>query len=160
MGFEANTDGTKITALVRGNPSPETEVLVRMHNVEPNNDLFTLICSQDKNHNKFVTALKLISESSCAALILIEAPARQNTLFHAFREQGRVRTLNVDVGEARQHLSPDSQNSRSIRDYGLGAQVLKKLNIEKICLLTDQEIKPVALEGFDIEICRFQRITK
>jgi 3,4-dihydroxy 2-butanone 4-phosphate synthase/GTP cyclohydrolase II len=157
VGFECEVSGTKVTALVRGNLSPSQEVLVRMHSLEANHDLFTLICSPDRHHHKFVRALETIGKSECAALIIIESDSSGMQLFDAFKAQSPLsQSGGNSAGSAR---SLHSHSSQAFRNYGLGAQVLKALKIHKIRLLTDQEIKPVALEGFDIEIAGFQKIT-
>ena len=159
VGFECTLNGAKVTALVRGNPSPDQEVLVRMHSIEAHSDLFSLIFSQNPLHHKFCRALDIVGRSDCAALILIESENNSMKFFDAFKAQrGLSAQPVVGTAESGQGMLPYS--SHAFRNYGLGAQVLKALKIKKIRLLTDQAIKPIALEGFELEICGFQKITE
>jgi len=45
-----------------------------------------------------------------------------------------------------------SRKSMDFRDYGIGAQVLRELGLEKIRLLTSKPRKVIALEGYNLEI--------
>ncbi len=49
-------------------------------------------------------------------------------------------------------------NKLELREYGVGAQILKNLGIKKIILLSNSNKKIIALDGFDIEIEKQQKI--
>ena len=49
-------------------------------------------------------------------------------------------------------------NKLELREYGVGAQILKDIGIKKIILLSNSNKKIIALEGFDIEIIKQQKI--
>ena len=49
-------------------------------------------------------------------------------------------------------------NKLELREYGVGAQILKDIGIEKIILLTNSNKKIIALNGFGIEIIKQQKI--
>ena len=50
--------------------------------------------------------------------------------------------------------APDSFfSSAGFRDFGLGAQVLRKLGVRRVELLTNRPRKIIGLEGFGIEVC-------
>ena len=49
-------------------------------------------------------------------------------------------------------------NKLELREYGVGAQILKNLGIKKIILLSNSNKKIIALDGFDIEIAKQQKI--
>ena len=51
------------------------------------------------------------------------------------------------------------QNKKlELREYGVGAQILKNIGIKKIILLSNSNKKIIALDGFDIEIIKQQKI--
>ena len=56
----------------------------------------------------------------------------------------------LDTVDANQALGfkPD------LRDYGIGAQILRDLGVRKMCLLTNNPKKIVGLEGYDLEVTR------
>ena len=45
-----------------------------------------------------------------------------------------------------------------LREYGVGAQILSNLGIKKIILLTNTNKRIIALDGFDIQIIKQQKI--
>ena len=49
-------------------------------------------------------------------------------------------------------------NKLELREYGVGAQILKNIGIQKIILLSNSNKKIIALDGFDIEITEQQKI--
>ena len=49
-------------------------------------------------------------------------------------------------------------NKLELREYGVGAQILKNIGIKKIILLSNSNKKIIALDGFDIEITEQQKI--
>ena len=49
-------------------------------------------------------------------------------------------------------------NKLELREYGVGAQILSLLEINKIILLTNSKKRIIALDGFDIEIVDQQKI--
>ena len=51
-----------------------------------------------------------------------------------------------------------TNNKLELREYGVGAQILSLLEINKIILLTNTKKRIIALEGFNIEIIDQQKI--
>jgi 3,4-dihydroxy 2-butanone 4-phosphate synthase/GTP cyclohydrolase II len=58
--------------------------------------------------------------------------------------EGSIRRLGANPGEASAPMS--------FRDYGIGAQILSALGLQKIRLLTNNPRKVVGLEGYNLEI--------
>ena len=44
------------------------------------------------------------------------------------------------------------------RDYGIGAQILRQLNVRKMRLLTNNPVKRIGLEGYNLQIVGNMRI--
>ena len=51
-----------------------------------------------------------------------------------------------------------SENNKQIRNYGIGAQIIKDLKIKKMILITKTPKKIIGLEGFDIKITKQELI--
>jgi 3,4-dihydroxy 2-butanone 4-phosphate synthase/GTP cyclohydrolase II len=49
-------------------------------------------------------------------------------------------------------------DNKQIRNYGIGAQIIKDLKIKKMILITKSPKKVIGLEGFDIKITRQELI--
>ena len=52
----------------------------------------------------------------------------------------------------------NKNNKLELREYGVGAQILSLLDIKKIILLTNTKKHIIALDGFNIEITKQQKI--
>ena len=61
---------------------------------------------------------------------------------YVLQEQG------LDTVDANIHLGFDPD----LRDYGVGAQILRDLGVGKIRLITNNPVKRVGLEGYGLEI--------
>ena len=53
----------------------------------------------------------------------------------------------------------ESENKKlELREYGVGAQILLELGLQKIILLSNSNKKIIALDGFDLEIVSQEKI--
>ena len=67
--------------------------------------------------------------------------------------------LNLHGGLLIFMSSSDAQNMSQVREYGIGAQIIKYFGIDKIELLSDSEIKEfVGITGFELEVAKFIRL--
>ena len=60
----------------------------------------------------------------------------------------KLQEQGLDTVDANIHLGFDPD----LRDYGVGAQILRALGVGKIKLLTNNPVKRVGLEGYGLEI--------
>ncbi len=123
-------------ALVKGKIDPEKPVLVRMHGLNVLDD----VLGQDDSPRATILqrAMEAIAKEEAGVVVLLREPMRDSL----------SRTV------ARQ-LAPKSQQKKPapmLRDYGIGAQILRDLGVKKMVLLTDKEPSIVALEGYDLRI--------
>ena len=52
----------------------------------------------------------------------------------------------------------NQKENKQIRNYGIGAQIIKDLKIKKMILITKSPKKVIGLEGFDIKITKQELI--
>lgn len=120
-------------ALVRGKPDPRREVLVRVH--EPLS-VVDLIDTGVSGHSwNFHDALGEIARAECGVVILLH---RQETAAELLQ---RVRPHAAGAGTA----------PFTLRNYGIGAQILKDLNVARMKLLALPRRMP-SMAGFDLEV--------
>jgi len=146
IAFESLLDGVEHVAFVKGDPSTETDVLVRVHSECLTGDIFaSMRCDCGAQLD---TALRKIAEEGTGAVVYLRGQeGRGIGLGHKLRayelqDDGRDTVeANVELG-----LPVDS------REYGIGAQILVDLGVKSMRLMTNNPTKFGGLAGYDFEI--------
>jgi len=134
--FLEKISGQVHLALVRGEIRPEEEILVRVH--EPLS-LVDLLDAGPGGHSWAVhEALSEIAEAGKGVMVLLNC--------HESAPQ-----LIEHVAEASRSKPPAKMN---LLTYGIGAQILRDLNVGKMRLLA-APLKLPSMAGFELEICGF-----
>jgi len=129
--FADSTANSEHIALTKGNISDGAPVLVRMHVVNPLDDLLAL--TPGRSH-QLQMAMEKIAEAGCGVVVVL-----------------RDMSKNLDLG--------GSAGPQTLRRYGLGAQILSTLGVSEMILLTNSPItKVVGLEGYGLRILRTEKI--
>ena len=124
--FTDTAHGDEHIALVKGDISGDEPCLVRMHALDPMLDVVGL--GPRGRASEFGDAMKLIAEEGRGALILL----RDTTM-----------KLKTD----------DAASPQTLRQYGLGAQILSSLGLSKLVLLTNSpQPRVVGLDAYGLEI--------
>ena len=145
--FQAKNDGREHLALVYGDISGKQEVLTRVHSECLTGDVFhSLRCDCGEQLD---AAMQRIVANGSGVIVYMRQEGRGIGLankLHAYHLQEHgldTVDANVQLG-----FAPD------LREYGIGAQILRSLGVESIVLLTNNPKKLVGLEGHGLRIVR------
>ena len=113
-----------------------TPTLVRVQVENVLSDVFH--AQGEEGHASLTEALRQIRSAGRGALVYLQDSDMRVPAEHA-----------VDGPRAK---GPGGAASRGLREYGIGAQIMADLGLQKIRLLTSRKRRVVALEGFGLEI--------
>ena len=144
-GFKQITNDQIHMAIYKGDWDKNDEVLVRVHSSCVTGDIFGS-CRCDCGP-QLHAALKQIENEGKGILVYMNQEGRGIGLLNKLKAY-ELQEMGRDTVEANVELGflPDH------RDYGVGAQILRAMNVSKIKLLSNNPKKRVGLNGYGIEI--------
>ena len=143
--YEDIFDNNSHLALSLGDFNHEESTLVRVHSECLTGDVFH--SQRCDCGDQLETAMQMISNNKSGVIVYLKQEGRGIGLLHKIKAY-RLQEGGLDTVEANEELG----FSADLRDYGVGAQILKDLGITNITIMTNNPKKLVGLEGHGLNI--------
>ena len=143
--FRQNSNGLEHIALIKGKWKTDEAVLVRMHSSCATGDIFgSMRCDcGDQLHQ----SMKMIEKEGKGVIVYLNQEGRGIGLMSKIAAY-KLQDNGLDTVEANEHLGFKADE----RDYGVGAQILRNVGVQKIKLLSNNPKKYSGLRGYGLEI--------
>ena len=131
--FRDKSTSEEQLALVHGSIDPDQPVLVRMHSL----DWFSDVLREHGPRSEFLDrAMQQIEKQGSGVVVALHVAATQS-LSRSLQQRSEP---------------PSGESPETLRNYGVGAQILAALGIHEMILLTNTHHSPVALAGYGLKI--------
>ena len=145
IAYEQITTGDVHLALKKGEWKEDEPVLVRVHSSCVTGDILgSLRCDCG---NQLAAAMQMLEKEGQGVVLYMNQEGRGIGLVNKLKAY-KLQQEGMDTVEANLALGFKMDQ----RDYGIGAQILRELNISKIKLMSNNPRKRSGLQGYGLEI--------
>ncbi len=134
--YRSTADLKETVAISYGEIKPDNPVAVRMHSLNPYEDILGM---DHPRTGQLQRALSLIEEVGAGVVVIFPVP----------------------VGGGAAKIAEEKAKSKgqgTLRDYGIGAQILRDLGVRHMILLTNSPSHIVGLEGYGLDVVEQREI--
>jgi len=145
IAFKEKNTGTEHLAMVKGEWEKGEPVLVRVHSSCFTGDIMgSLRCDcGDQLH----AAMQMVEKEGRGLILYMNQEGRGIGLLNKLKAY-KLQENGYDTVEANLHLGFPMDK----RDYGIGAQILRALNVTKLRLMSNNPKKRAGLSGYGLEV--------
>ncbi len=143
--FRQKSNGLEHIAIIKGDLGGDDPVLVRVHSSCATGDIFAsrrCDCGEQLH-----TALRRIDEEGRGAVVYLMQEGRGIGLMEKMKAY-KLQEEGMDTVDANICLGHKADE----RDYGVGAQILQAIGVQKMRLMSNNPMKRIGLQGYGLEI--------
>lgn len=143
--FRQKSNGLEHIALIKGDVADGEPVLVRVHSSCATGDIFaSQRCDCGDQLHK---AMQMVEKEGRGVILYLNQEGRGIGLMDKIRAY-KLQEEGLDTVDANLRLGHKADE----RDYGVGAQILHLLGVEKMLLMTNNPVKRIGLEGYGLKV--------
>ncbi len=143
--FRQKSNGLEHIALIKGDVADGEPVLVRVHSSCATGDIFgSCRCDCGEQLHR---AMQMVEKEDRGVILYLNQEGRGIGLMDKIRAY-KLQEEGLDTVEANIHLGHKADE----RDYGVGAQILNKLGVQRMRLITYNPVKRIGLEGYGLKV--------
>ena len=143
--FRQKDNGLEHIALIKGDVTDGSPVLVRVHSSCATGDIFgSMRCECGEQLHK---AMEKIEKEGRGVVVYLNQEGRGIGLMDKIKAY-KLQEDGMDTVDANLHLGHKADE----RDYGVGANILNALGVKKMRLMTNNPMKRIGLEGYGLEV--------
>jgi 3,4-dihydroxy 2-butanone 4-phosphate synthase/GTP cyclohydrolase II len=144
--YKQTTNNQVHIALTKGAWEPDEPILVRVNSSLINNDILRLLTA--KPDDKFSKIFKMINDEGKGAAVFI---SQENQSFNLINRLSLLKEAQKNTEHKVPQIQPDD------KDFGIGAQILHDLEINKLRVLSNAPAvkKRIGMTGYGLEIVEY-----
>lgn len=143
--FKQKSNGMEHVALIKGEWEKDEPILVRVHSSCITGDIFgSKRCDCGSQLHK---AMELVEKTGKGVIVYLNQEGRGIGLMNKMKAY-KLQEEGMDTVDANLCLGFKADE----RDYGVGAEILRKIGVHKMRLITNNPVKRIGLESYGLEV--------